>query len=56
MNKAIVNCLENPSHLKDGRLRIVNQQCVFTDGQSGARNASIILEELGLSNEGASMV
>ena len=25
----------NPSHMKEGRQGIVDQQCVFTDGQSG---------------------
>ena len=47
MDEAIVRYLTNPAHLKEGRQRIVDQQCVFTDGQSGARNAEILLEELG---------
>lgn len=56
MDKAISNYLIDPTHMEEGRRRIVDQQCVFTDGQSGARNARIILEELGLHHEDSQMV
>lgn len=56
MDEAIVDYLRNPSLMKDGRQRIVDQQCVFTDGQSGARNAAILLEELGLPHERSTVV
>ena len=48
LKSQIKSYLNNPSLTKEGRLRIVDQQCVFRDGQSGNRNASIILKELRL--------
>jgi CDP-glycerol glycerophosphotransferase (TagB/SpsB family) len=39
-------CLDNPLHKKEGRSRIVDQQCVYRDGKSGYRTASYILEVL----------
>lgn len=40
--------LENPQLNTKGRSQIVEQQCVFMDGQAGARNANVILRELNL--------
>ncbi len=38
--------LSNPQLDSDGRKRIVNQQCVFTDGKSGERVAQLIISTL----------
>lgn len=38
--------LKDPGLTREGRRRIVTQQCKFTDGESGQRNAKVILEAL----------
>ncbi|MEQ6123446.1 CDP-glycerol glycerophosphotransferase family protein [Pseudotenacibaculum sp. MALMAid0570] len=40
----INNALKNPQHLEENRRKIVDQQCVFTDGKSGQRIAEHILK------------
>lgn len=47
----IVGYLDKPSCTRDGRKAIVDQQCVFTDGNSGARNAKVILKALKLEDK-----
>lgn len=42
----INNNLNNPNHLSLNRKKIVDQQCVFTDGKSGERVANYILKKL----------
>ncbi len=44
--KDIIEGLEKPHQNSEGRNRIVNQQCVFTDGKSGERIAQHILATL----------
>jgi len=39
--------LENPKIGQDGRRKIAEEQCVFTDGQSGKRVGEYILKALG---------
>ena len=38
--------LSNPNHLKPERLDIVKQQCMYTDGKSGARIAKFLLHSI----------
>lgn len=45
MIKAVNNALEHPADLHDGRIRIVREQCHFTDGQSALRVARAIFTE-----------
>ncbi|MFY9462682.1 MAG: CDP-glycerol glycerophosphotransferase family protein [Candidatus Sungiibacteriota bacterium] len=46
MTEAINDYLENPHKDREGRKKIVAQQCQYTDGKSGARLASILLKSL----------
>lgn len=40
------HALKTPTHLKENRKKIVQQQCVFTDGKSGERVANFIINKL----------
>ncbi len=46
MTAAINDYLQNPGQDREGRERIVAQQCQYTDGQSAARLAAVLLEAL----------
>ena len=51
MIKAINMYIEHPSHLEEGRRRIVHRQSQYTDGRSGQRLADIILRVLSFSQK-----
>lgn len=46
MTEAINDYLANPERDRAGRKKIVAQQCQYTDGKSGARLATVLLETL----------
>jgi len=44
---AVARYLADPSLERDGRRRVVLDQCQFTDGRSAERVARCVLDELG---------
>jgi hypothetical protein len=46
LTQQIDHALKHPEHLRENRKKIVEQQCVYTDGMAGKRTADFILDIL----------